>query len=235
VLDAYRRYAFHLIYQKVHNFCSVDLGGFYLDVLKDRLYTTPAHGRARRSAQTAMIHIAECMVRWLAPILSFTAEEVWRYLPDERAASVFHVTWHVPPEVPSGAIDWDAFIELRTDVTRELEKLRDTGAIGAPLDARIDLYCLPEQQRRFAALGSELRFLLITSEARVHEVAAAPAGAVAAANLPGVWLAAVANEDPKCVRCWNRRPDVGTHAHHPELCGRCIVNLGMPGEERRYV
>ena len=235
VLDAYRRYAFHLIYQKVHNFCSVDLGGFYLDVLKDRLYTTPTHGRARRSAQTAMIHIAECMVRWLAPILSFTAEEVWRYLPNERAASVFHVTWHVPPEVPSGAIDWDALIELRTDVTRELEKLRDTGAIGAPLDARIDVYCLPEQHRRFAALGSELRFLLITSEARVHQVAAAPAGAVPAANLPGVWLAAVANEDPKCVRCWNRRPDVGTHAHHPELCGRCIVNLGMPGEERRFV
>ena len=235
VLDAYRRYAFHLIYQKVHNFCSVDLGGFYLDVLKDRLYTTPAHGRARRSAQTAMIHIAECMVRWLAPILSFTAEEIWRYLPGERAESVFHVTWHTPPEVPAGAIDWDAFIELRTDVTRELEKLRDTGAIGAPLDASIDVYCLPEQQRRFAALGPELRFLLITSEARVHEVTAPPAGAVAAAQLPGVWLAAAPNTDPKCVRCWNRRPDVGTHTHHPQLCGRCIVNLGMPGEERRSV
>ncbi len=235
VLEAYRRYAFHLIYQKVHNFCSVDLGGFYLDVLKDRLYTTPAHGRARRSAQTAMFHIAECMVRWLAPILSFTAEEVWRYLPGERAESVFHVTWHAPPEVPPSAIDWDALTELRTDVTRELEKLRDTGAIGAPLDASIDVYCLPEQQRRFAALGPELRFLLITSEARVHEVAAPPAGAVAAAQLPGVWLTVAATADPKCVRCWNRRPDVGTHSHHPELCGRCIVNLAMPGEERRYV
>jgi isoleucyl-tRNA synthetase len=181
-----------------------------------------------------MAHSAECMVRWLAPILSFTAEEVWRHLPGERAASVFHVTWHAPPEVAAGAIDWDAFIELRADVTRELEKLRDTGAIGAPLDARIDVYCLPQQHRRFAALGSELRFLLITSEARVHEVAAAPAGAVPAANLPGVWIAAAANADPKCVRCWQRRPDVGTHTHHPELCGRCIVNLAMPGEERRY-
>src|SRR5579864_6676211 len=235
IVDAYRRYAFHLIYQKVHNFCSVDLGGFYLDVIKDRLYTTPATGRARRSAQTAMFHIAESMVRWLAPILSFTSEEVWRYLPGAREQSVFHAIWHTTPETKAQGIDWVAFMELRTDVTRELEKLRDTGAIGAPLDARIDVYCLPEQHRRFAALGSELRFLLITSEARVHEVAAAPAGAVAAANLPGVWLAAVANEDPKCVRCWNRRPDVGTHAHHPELCGRCIVNLGMPGEERRYV
>jgi len=119
--------------------------------------------------------------------------------------------------------------------TGALKKLRDTGAIGAPLDATIDVYCLPEQQRRFASLGAELRFLLITSEARVHEVAGAPAGAVPAANLPGVWIAARANADPKCVRCWNRRPDVGTHTHHPQLCGRCIVNLGMPGEERRYV
>jgi len=235
VLDAYRRYAFHLIYQKVHNFCTVDLGGFYLDVLKDRLYTTPAHGRARRSAQTAMIHIAECMVRWLAPILSFTAEEVWRHLPGERAESVFHVTWHTPPEVLPGAIDWNALIELRTDVTRELERLRETGAIGAPLDARIDVYCLPAEYPRFAALGAELRFLLITSEARVHEVAAAPAGAVPAANLPGVWIVAAADTDPKCIRCWNRRPDVGTHAHHLELCGRCIVNLEMPGEPRHFV
>ena len=235
LLEAYRRYAFHLIYQKVHNFCSVDLGGFYLDVLKDRLYTTPAAGRARRSAQTAMYHVAECMVRWLAPILSFTTEEAWRHLPGERAESVFHVTWHRPPAAPAAGIDWAAFIELRTDVTRELEKLRDTGAIGAPLDARVEVYCLAQEYPRFAALGAELRFLLITSEAAVHEVAAPPEGAVAAANLPGVWIAVSADADPKCVRCWNRRPDVGTHAHHPQLCGRCVGNLELPGEPRRYV
>jgi len=235
LLDAYRRYAFHLIYQKVHNFCSVDLGGFYLDVLKDRLYTTPASGRARRSAQTAMYHIAECMVRWLAPILSFTAEEAWRHLPGERAESVFHVTWHHPPAAPAARIDWAAFIELRTDVTRELEKLRDTGAIGAPLDARVDVYCLAQEYPRFAALGAELRFLLITSEAAVHEVAAAPPQAVPAANLPGVWIAVSADTDAKCVRCWNRRPDVGRHSQHPQLCGRCVGNLALPGEARRYV
>jgi isoleucyl-tRNA synthetase len=235
VLEAYRRYAFHLIYQKVHNFCSVDLGGFYLDVLKDRLYTTPAAGRARRSAQTAMFHIAESMVRWLAPILSFTAEEVWRYLPGAREQSVFHATWHTAPETKARGIDWAAFIELRTDVTRELEKLRDTGAIGAPLDARVEVYCLAAQHPRFAALGAELRFLLITSDARVREVSAPPAGAVPAANLEGVWLAVEADSDPKCVRCWQRRPDVGTQAQHPELCGRCIGNLELPGEERRWV
>ncbi len=235
VVEAYRRYAFHLIYQKVHNFCSVDLGGFYLDVLKDRLYTTPATGRARRSAQTAIYHVAECMVRWLAPILSFTTEEAWRHLPGARAESVFHATWHEAPAVPPSSIDWAAFMELRTDVTRELEKLRDTGAIGAPLDARIEVYCLAGEYRRFAALAGELRFLLITSEARVHEVGEPPAGAVPAANLPGVWLVAAADTDPKCVRCWQRRPDVGSHAAHPELCGRCVGNLALPGEERHFV
>jgi isoleucyl-tRNA synthetase len=235
LLEAYRRYTFHLIYQKVHNFCTVDLSGFYLDVLKDRLYTTPASGRARRSAQTAMFHIAECMVRWLAPILSFTAEEVWRHLPGERSESVFHATWHAAPPPPASDVDWPAFIELRTDVTRELEKLRDTGAIGAPLDARIEVYCVSGEYPRFAALGPELRFLLITSEARVHEVAGAPANGVPAANLPGVWIVAEKSGDPKCVRCWNRRADVGTHVAHPQLCGRCITNLAVPGEERHFV
>jgi isoleucyl-tRNA synthetase len=118
ILDAYRSYAFHLIYQKVHNFCSVDLGGFYLDVIKDRMYTTPAAGAPRRSAQTAMYHIAESMVRWLAPILSFTSEEAWGFLPGERAESVFHETWHSLPEMPAATIDWDAMLALRSDVLR---------------------------------------------------------------------------------------------------------------------
>jgi isoleucyl-tRNA synthetase len=235
LLEAYRRYAFHLIYQKVHNFCSVDLGGFYLDVLKDRLYTTPAAGGARRSAQTAMFHIAESMVRWLAPVLSFTAEEVWRHLPGERRESVFHETWYAAPEAGADAIDWQALIALRADVTRELEKLRDAGSIGAPLDARIDVYCTPVQHARCAALGEELRFLLITSGAEVHQVASAPPGAVPAAELPGVWVAARPSEDPKCVRCWHRRPDVGSDSRHPELCRRCVANLELPGEPRRFV
>jgi isoleucyl-tRNA synthetase len=237
VLEAYRAYAFHLIYQKVHNFCSVDLGSFYLDVIKDRMYTTPADGPARRSAQTAMHHVAESMVRWLAPILSFTAEEVWRHLPGARAESVFHATWHELPALPVAGIDWEALLKLRSDVTRELEKLRDAGAIGAPLDAVVDVYCLPGELAPFAALGEELRFLLITSEARVQEVSAAPAAAVPAVNTgsAGVWIAVAASRDPKCVRCWHHRPDVGSDARHPELCRRCVGNLEGPGEQRRYV
>ncbi len=237
VLEAYDQYTFHLIYQKVHNFCSVDLGGFYLDVIKDRLYTTPATGNARRSAQTAMFHVAESMVRWLAPILSFTAEELWRYLPGEHRESVFHETWHAIPAVSPDEIDWQALIQLRSDVARELERLRDAGAIGAPLDARVDVYCAPGELKRFTALGEELRFLLITSHAHVHEVASPPAGAVAAANTAssGVWIAVQPATEPKCVRCWHHRADVGTHAAHPQLCGRCITNIEGRGEIRKYV
>jgi isoleucyl-tRNA synthetase len=215
----------------------VDLGGFYLDVVKDRMYTTPATGGARRSAQTAMFHIAESMVRWLAPILSFTAEEVWRYLPGGRGESVFHETWHALPQLAAEGIDWEGLLQLRTDVTRELEKLRDTGAIGAPLDASVDVYCAPAQYPRFAALGEELRFLLITSQARVHQVASAPPQAVPAANAGthGVWIRVQPTDDPKCVRCWQRRPDVGADPRHPRLCGRCISNIEGPGEKRMYV
>ena len=237
ITEAYRRYAFHLIYQRVHNFCSVELGGFYLDVIKDRMYTTPAAGRARRSAQTVMFHLAESMVRWLAPILSFTAEEVWGYLPGERAESIFHATWHTLPAVPAATIDWDALIALRTDVTRELEKLRDGGAIGAPLDAQVDVYCTPAEYPRYAALGAELRFLLITSEARVHATPQPPAGAVAAVNTgsQGVWVSVAPSTDAKCVRCWHRRPDVGADSRHPQLCLRCVSNLEGPGELREFV
>jgi isoleucyl-tRNA synthetase len=237
VIDAYGRYAYHLIYQKVHNFCVVDLGGFYLDVLKDRLYTLPADSRGRRSAQTAMLHIAEGMVRWLAPILSFTAEEIWRHMPGERAESVFLTTWHPLPAVPRDRIDWPALIALRGDVTRELEKLRDAGAIGAPLDAAVDVYCAPGELARFSALGEELRFLFITSHARVHEARQPPEGAVPAESVgnAGVWLTVKRSEDPKCVRCWQRRGDVGQHAEHPELCGRCVTNVEGGGEVRRYV
>jgi isoleucyl-tRNA synthetase len=235
VVTAYRDYAFHLIYQKVHNFCVVDLGGLYLDILKDRLYTLPAAARARRSAQTAMWHIAEAIVRWLAPILSFTAEEMWRYLHGERPASVFLTTWHELPSLPRDDIDWDALIALRTAAARELERLRVAGSIGAPLDAELEVWCAPAQHRALSALADELRFFMITSRAQVHPPGEpAPEDAVVAAGLEGVWLRVRVAQDPKCVRCWQHRPDVGASSEHPELCGRCVGNLQLPGETRRY-
>ena len=235
IVGAYRDYAFHLIYQKVHNFCVVDLGGFYLDILKDRLYTTPAASRARRSAQSAMWHIAESMVRWLAPILSFTAEELWRHLSGERAESVFLTTWHELPAPAADAIDWNALIALRGDVARELERLRIAGDIGAPLDAELDVWCDAAQYPRVAALGAELRFMMITSEARVHP-GAAPPDAVPALGSEGggVWICVRPSSEVKCVRCWHHRPDVGVSPEHPDICGRCVGNLTLPGETRRF-
>ena len=236
VIAAYRRYEFHVIYQTVHKFCAVDMGSLYLDVLKDRLYTMPKESGPRRSAQTAMYHVAEAMVRWLAPILSFTAEEMFRALPGERAESVFLETWHSLPEVPRDPIDWPALLELRGDVLRELEKLRDAGVIGAPLEAEVDIYATPATFERLNALHDELRFLFITSEARVHKVDAPPAGAIAASGegLTGVWLVVKETDAAKCVRCWHRRPEVGQNPEHPELCGRCYTNISSSGEKRTY-
>ena len=212
------------------------MGGFYLDVIKDRLYTTPAESLARRSAQTAMYHIAEAMVRWLAPILSFTAEEIWQELPGEHGDSVFLATWHsFPASGDSMTVDWAAILEVRQAVSKELEQLRAAGDIGAPLDAAVDLYCAPELKAALAALGEELRFVFITSEAQVHSESDRPENAVAAGTEDRpFWLSLSRSERQKCVRCWHRRDDVGHHAEHPELCGRCVTNVEGPGETRVY-
>ena len=235
VVTAYRNYEFHAIYQKVHNFCVVELGGFYLDILKDRLYTTGARSAPRRSAQTAMYHVAQAMVRWLAPILSFTADEVWGFLPGTQNDSVFLNVWH---QFPAGAervpsIDWGALIALKADVARDLERLRAAGDIGAPLEAEVTVYAPAGQAGRFAALRDELRFLLITSQAHVVETDTPPDSTVPTSE-PGVWIEVKPSSQPKCVRCWHLRSDVGSDPRHPELCARCVINVEGPGEERQY-
>ena len=237
VIQAYRNYDFHLIYQKVHGFCVIELGAFWLDILKDRLYTMQAGSPARRSAQTAIYHIAEAMVRWLAPILSFTAEEIWKFLPGAREESVLLATWWLLPEVhPSKEIDWDAVIALKTDVARELERLRAAGQLGAPLEAGVDVYLDEVQHRRMAAIGDELRFVLITSSARLLPAGERPADAVPATTIAktGAWITVSVQNAPKCARCWHRRPDIGVDPRHPEICARCVSNLDGPGETRHY-
>jgi isoleucyl-tRNA synthetase len=226
---AYEAYEFHRVYQLAHNFCVVDLGAFYLDVLKDRLYTTGRSSLPRRSAQTAMYHVAEAMVRWLAPILSFTAEEIWRFLPGERAASVFLTTWY---ELPAGArprMDWN--LVLRETVSRRMEALRDKGLVGSGLDARVTVHADGAVGEQLGQLGEELRFALITSGARVTPAGERPADAEAG---EGFWVTVEPVEDPKCVRCWHHLPDVGSHPDHPELCGRCVSNVAGDGETRRF-
>jgi len=244
VRQAYDVYEFHRIYQLVHNFCAVDLGSLYLDIIKDRIYTLQEDSLPRRSAQSALYHVAECLVRWLAPILSFTTEEIWQHLPGERADSVFLATWYELPAAFSaehgsgaatGSAYWKRVIAVREAVSRELEKLRVAGAIGSSLDAEVDLYGDAETRALLDALEDELRFVLITSYARVHAAEACPAEAVDA-GIPGMslWIRVTASGYDKCGRCWHHREDVGSDAVHPGICGRCIENVDGAGEVRRF-
>jgi len=238
IVQAYRDYQFHLIYQKVHNFCVTDLGGFYLDVTKDRQYTCRADSRARRSAQTAMYHIAEAFVRWLAPVLSFTADEMWGYLPGERRESVFLETWYeglfaLAEGEAMGRAFWDGALSVRAAASKHLENARKEGGIGGSLDAELDLYCDPATGEMLSALGDELRFVLISSHARLHPLEKAPTDALET-ELPGLRLTVKASGHVKCVRCWHHREDVGINEAHPELCGRCVENVAGNGESRRF-
>jgi len=235
VVTAYRNYEFHKIYQEIHNFCVVELGGFYLDIIKDRLYTTGATSAPRRSAQTALNHLAQAMVRWLAPILSFTAEEAWGYLPGIPNESVFFNAWH---QFPTGAernspIDWPALIALKADVARELERLRTVGSVGSSLEAEVTVFVPDTHAAQFAAMHDELRFLLITGDAKVASLSALPATAVKA-SMEDVWIEVKRSTHPKCVRCYQLRADVGSNPKHPEICSRCVINVEGPGEERRF-
>jgi isoleucyl-tRNA synthetase len=235
VVTAYRNYEFHSIYQEIHNFCVVELGGFYLDIIKDRLYTTGANSAPRRSAQTAVNHVAQAMVRWLAPILSFTAEEAWGYLPGIPNQSVFLNTWH---QFPAGAerispIDWASLIALKADVARELERLRVAGAIGSSLEAEVTVFVPEALAPRFHMMRDELRFLLITGQADVAMTAAIPGSAVKASQ-EDMWIEVKPSSHLKCVRCYQLRSDVGSNPNHPEICSRCVLNVEGPGEERRF-
>lgn len=229
LLAAYDSYEFNRVYQQLQNFCVVDLGAFYLDIIKDRLYTTGATSHPRRSAQTALWHLGEAMVRWFAPVLSFTAEEIWQHLPGERPASVFLSVWHTLPVMPDDGMDWDSVIEVRETVTRALEALRDAGSIGSGLDAAVIVHADGPRAKALDALGEELRFVFITSAAAIAPAAGRPADALAG---EGFWVAVTPLTEAKCVRCWHRSPAVGSSPSHPELCPRCVDNLEGPGEER---
>jgi isoleucyl-tRNA synthetase len=233
IQKAYGAFQFHQIYQKLHQFCVVEMGSFYLDILKDRLYTMPTASRGRRSAQTAMHYILEALVRWLAPILSFTAEEIWRYMPGERGDSIFLETWYALPEqVECDSALWDTVIAVREMVSRELEQLRIAGGIGSSLDAEVDLYCAPEIKAALDRLGNELRFVFITSSARVH--ALEPRGDEAAVTeMEGLYIAVAPSAHEKCIRCWHHREDVGSDKKHPGICGRCVENVITEGGESR--
>jgi isoleucyl-tRNA synthetase len=242
ICAAYAAYEFHLIYQKIHNFCAVDLGGFYLDVIKDRQYTTQPDSVARRSCQTALYLIVEALARWLAPILSFTADEIWRHIPGERGESVFLETWFPLPtiyragETGGFSMDfWRRILAVREVVSKELERVRVAGGIGSSLDAEVDLFCEGQLLEDLRRLEDELRFALITSYARVHPASEEEGEVVRMATRAGpVGVRVTPSPHAKCPRCWHHREDVGANAEHPELCGRCVENVIGGGEPRRF-
>lgn len=225
---AYARYDFAAIVQALLNFCSVDLGSLYLDVTKDRLYTMAEDSLGRRSAQTAMFHVAEAFVRWIAPILSFTADELWGYLPGAHLGNVLFATWYeglapLPDDAALSAADFEQLLALREQVAKVLEPMRGNGVIGAALEAEITVAADAATAAKLQPLQEELRFLFISGDVVVRE-----------ASTDEIFVSAQATEKPKCVRCWHYRADVGADPAHPELCGRCVSNIEGPGEERRW-
>jgi isoleucyl-tRNA synthetase len=227
VLADYERCEFHLVAQKLHNFCAEELGAFYLDVLKDRLYTAAAAGHPRRAAQTALHHIAHSVTRLFAPILSFTAEETWAVLTGNGDDSVFFHTWHDVPAVADAdrlAERWDVIRQVRGDVQKHLEALRTAGEIGSSLAASVEVRRQSPVHEVLASLGDDLRLVLLTSHA----------DAVRAESAEDEGIAAIPSPHPKCERCWHYRADVGTDAAHPALCARCVANLFGAGEPRAY-
>jgi isoleucyl-tRNA synthetase len=238
IKTAYETYQFQHIYQKVHHFCVIDLGGFYLDIIKDRQYTAKTDGLARRSAQTAMYHVLEALTRWLAPIISYTADEIWHYMPGERSESVFLETWYqglVKLDTDSALTRefWQQVMTVRTAVSKELEKSRAKGDIGSSLNAEIELYCNPVFFDVLNQLADELHFVFITSNALVIAEQFCPEDAIAT-EIEGLKLKVIVSEHKKCVRCWHQRYDVGEYAEHPELCGRCVENVAGAGEQRQF-
>ncbi len=238
IVRAYDDYNFHLIYQKLHKFCVVEMSGFYLDVLKDRLYTLQSDSIPRRSAQTAMYHILEALVRWLAPILTFTAEEIWQHVPEERADSVLLMSWYEDwPQVllNQGEMDeayWNDVIRVRQEVSRELEALRVAGDIGSSLDADVTVYCNNGDYQALRKLEDELRFIFITSSASVQPGDTGAKGGEQPIN--GMRVDVQPSPNKKCIRCWHRRADVGANPDHPEICERCVDNVEGAGEVRKY-
>ncbi len=236
--EHYGEYRFWNVYSKVHNFCVQELGGFYLDIIKDRQYTTAADSTARRSCQTALFHISEALVRWIAPILAFTADELWQYLPGERNESVMLNTWYeglseMPADFELDRAYWERIMEVKVAVNKEMENLRAAKAIGGNLQAEVTLYAQDSLVADLAKLGNELRFVLITSTASVAPVLDAPADAVVT-EVAGLKLKVVKSGHPKCARCWHHRADVGVDPAHPEICGRCVDNISGSGEVRHY-
>lgn len=239
IVAAYDAMDFHQVTQQVTAFCSQDLGGFYLDIIKDRQYTTMAKGEPRRSAQTAMYHIAHALLRWIAPILSFTAQEAWEALLKDSAtganAYVFTQDWYELPDFSMSQIseaDWAVILEAKDAINKVIEHAREQKTINANLSAAVAIYADGEVFNSLVKLEDELRFVLITSSASLHKLGEGQSAE--ATELDNLRVEVSSAEGTKCIRCWHVRDDVGTDSNHPEICTRCVSNIEGPGEVRHY-
>ena len=231
IQDAYEAFEFHKVYHTLHNYCVTDLSGVYLDILKDRLYTSAPKSRERRSAQTALCHILRMLVRDMAPVLSFTAEEIFGYIPEglrEKASTVFALPpldaapWLLEDGVRD---DWNTLLNVRGAVTRAIEPLRRDGVVGHSLDTAVTLYMADELRERVEGLKTDLRAFCIVSQLRTAALADAPAQAVQDAEVPGLAIGVDKAEGEKCERCWIYNTELGTDPEHPTLCPRCAAAL----------
>ena len=237
IIKAYGKFEFHLIYQLLHQFCVVEMGGFYLDIIKDRQYTTGKDSLIRRSGQTVMYHLIQMLVRWLAPIMSYTADEIWKYIPGDKNISVFLEDWY---ENEIGDVDsksrkarWETIISVRDEANRQFEKLRNDGVIGSSLDAEIDIYCNKDLFNELNFVKDELKFVLISSSAKIYPLDKRSNEALET-GIPDLFILAKQCEHEKCVRCWHRHESVGTNDSYETLCSRCIENITKDGEVRLY-
>ena len=250
IINAYDEYEFHVVVHKLMNFCTNELGGFYLDIIKDRQYTAKSDSNARRSCQTAMYLIAEAMTAWMAPILSFTAQEIWQALPlpasGERDEFVFTGVWfdgltkqESKQEENTDSVDelgneyWTELLTVRGEVNRALEQARKDKSVGKALEAQVTLFATADLAAKLTKLGDELRFVLITSKATIETVTAAPENALET-EIEGLWLSVAPAEGIKCERCWHVTTDISESEKHPTICGRCITNIDGAGETRQF-
>ena len=238
IIAAYEKYDMLVVTQKLMQFCSIELGSFYLDIVKDRQYTAKSDSHARRSCQSALYHIIEALVRWMAPITSFTAQELWQEMPWQKQAFVFTESWYdgLSEVALSSDFDnqfWQQVLAVKNEVNRCIEATRKEGNIKGSLQAEVTLYATSEIVSLLSKLEDELRFVLITSAAKVVEVEEAPAG-VPDTELAGLWVNVAVSSAEKCARCWHHREDVGQNSAHPELCVRCVDNVEGQGEKRAY-
>jgi len=233
LLAAYERFEFHVVYHNLHNFCVLDLSSFYLDIIKDRLYTSPRNSLPRRSAQTAMNEVLETLVRLMAPVLSFTADEIWQHMKGKDRQESVHLECFLPVNEqyrdPELAARWEAIISVRREVTKALEQARKNKEIGHSLDASVELGLSDELMTKLAPYKDELRTIFIVSSVRLMPSEELKQGQDSD-SVPGLRINVSASKDPKCERCWVHDPSIGQNKEHPTLCQRCVSALEQIGE-----